>query len=105
MRMANQAFSISSLARCLSRADFYDEPRLSDDDFRKSVLEYALQLSQCDSAHEICIKKINIGDKIGYTAGNLASKLVLRRLKKTFTHLLISPQVIGSPSLERFLSI
>jgi len=80
--MANQAFSISSLARCLSRADFYDEPRLSDDDFRKSVLEYALQLSQCDSAHEISIKKINIGDKIGYTAGNLASKLVLRRLKK-----------------------
>ena len=79
--MANQAFSISALARCLSRADFYDDPRLSEEDYRKSVLEYALQLSQCDQHSDISIKRISLGDKVGYTAGNIASKLVLRRCK------------------------
>lgn len=80
--VANQAFSTSALARCLSRADFYDDPRLSDESFRKSVLDYALQLSQCDHDGDISIKKIKLGDKVGYTSGNIASKLVLRRCKK-----------------------
>ena len=80
--MANQAFSISALARCLSRGDFYDDPRLSDDEFRSSVLEYALHLSQCNQDKEVSIKKIKLGGKAGYTAGNIASKLVLRRCKK-----------------------
>ena len=80
--MANQAFSISALARCLSRADFYDDPRLSEEAYRKNVLEYALQLSQCEQDIEVSIKKIKLGNKIGYTAGNIASKLVLRRCKK-----------------------
>lgn len=80
--MANQAFSTSALARCLSRGDFYDDPRLSEDEFRNSVLDYAFQLSQCDQDKEISIRKIKLGEKIGYTAGNIASKLVLRRCKK-----------------------
>ncbi len=45
-------------------------------------MEYALQLSQCDQGNDISIKKIKLGDKVGYTAGNIASKLVLRRCKK-----------------------
>lgn len=80
--MANQAFSTSALARCLSRGDFYDDPRLSEDEFRNSVLDYAFQLSQCDQDKEVSIRKIKLGEKIGYTAGNIASKLVLRRCKK-----------------------
>ena len=79
--MANQAFSISALARCLSRGDFYDDPRLSEDEFRNSVLDYAFQLSQCDQDKEVSIRKIKLGEKIGYTAANIASKLVLRRCK------------------------
>jgi hypothetical protein len=70
----------------LSGADFYDDPRLSGEAFRKSILEYSFQLSQCDEQGEISIKKIIIGKKVGYTAGNLASKLVLRRLKKNLSN-------------------
>ncbi|MFJ5300035.1 antiviral reverse transcriptase Drt3a [Pseudomonas sp. NPDC088368] len=77
--MANQAFSFSGLARCLSDADFYEEKRLSEDDFRKAVIEHALQLCRCTDEDKILIKKIKIGNKTGYTAGNLASKLVLRK--------------------------
>lgn len=79
--MANQAFSISSLARCLTKADFYANERLSEDDYRNDVLNYALQLSQCDSTEKISIKEVKIGEKIGYTAGNIASRLILRRCK------------------------
>jgi hypothetical protein len=79
--MANQAFSISALARCLTKSDFYNEQRLSDDEFRANVLEYALQLSQCDVSAEVSLSKVKIGEKTGYTAGNIASKLILRRCK------------------------
>ncbi|TBU78701.1 antiviral reverse transcriptase Drt3a [Phytopseudomonas daroniae] len=80
--MANQAFSTSSLARCLFKADFYDDPRISDDDYRKSVISYALQIAQNPTETPPAIKQIKISNKTGYTAGNLASKMVLRRCNK-----------------------
>jgi hypothetical protein len=79
--MSNQAFSTSALARCLTKSDFYDDQRLSEDDYRSDVLAYAFQLSQCEPTAEVSITKVKIGKKTGYTAGNIASKLILRRCK------------------------
>ncbi len=80
--MANQAFSISSLSRCLCNADFYDDQRLSEDDYRRNVVAYALQISQNPTERPLAINRIKIGSKTGYTTGNLASKIVLRRCNK-----------------------
>jgi hypothetical protein len=77
--VANQAFSTSSLARCLFKADFYDDQRISDDDYRKNVIAHALQIAQNPTENPPTIKEIKISDKTGYTASNLASRMVLRR--------------------------
>ena len=104
--MINQAFSYSSLARCLYSKDFYDDERLSNDEYRKQIINEALDISNTLFNDEIEIDVITVGCKVGYSASNLSEKLVLRRcvenIKSQKIFLLKQRDVIGK-ELTKYL--
>lgn len=80
--MANQAFSKSSLARCLCPIDFYKEPKLRDPAYRDGIIAAALEIAENCLANPITLKTLTLAGKQGYTANDLPSKLILRHCTK-----------------------
>lgn len=77
--MNNQAFSKSSLARCLRDADFYSLDYLRSNDKKDEFLTKTVKkaVSLWDSS--IHILKVKLGNKTGYVSNSFSEKLILRR--------------------------
>jgi hypothetical protein len=77
--MINQSFSYSSLARCLYSKDFYDDENLSNEEYRKIIINNALEISNNLFNCRNKIDTIIVGCKVVYSTSELSEKLVLRR--------------------------
>lgn len=77
--MINQSFSYSSLARCLCSKDFYYDESLSNKEYRRNIINNALEISNSLFDPEKKIDTITVGCKVGYSTSHLSEKLVLRR--------------------------
>ena len=77
--MRNQAFSHSSLARCLISKDFYKDQGLIQDDYRNLIIDDAVEISKNLFANGIHLQTIELGNKTGYSVSKFSEKLILRR--------------------------
>lgn len=77
--MNNQAFSKSSLARCLRDIDFYSYDDLRSKDKKDELLTKTVNRAESLWDSSINIKKIKLGNKTGYISGSFSEKLILRR--------------------------
>lgn len=79
MLLKNQSFGYSSLARCLRSGDFYVDPYLQEESYRKKVIEEAIRIADSKFSRGISIKEVMASGKKAYAISKLSEKLVLRR--------------------------
>ena len=77
--MNNQAFSKSSLARCLRDVDFYSLDYLQSTDKKDELLTKTVKKAESLWDSSIDIVKVKLGKKTGYTSNSFSEKLILRR--------------------------
>ena len=75
----NQAFSKSSLARCLRDIDFYSLDYLQLNDKKDELLTKTVRKAENLWDSSIDIIKVKLGKKTGYASKSFSEKLILRR--------------------------
>jgi len=80
--LRNQAFSYSSLSRSLQSHDFYKDKRLSDDVYRKQLIQKSLIIAENLFPAGITLNTILKNGKTTYYIPNLDEKIILRRCVK-----------------------
>ncbi|WP_082021378.1 antiviral reverse transcriptase Drt3a [Chromohalobacter japonicus] len=83
-----QAFNDSTLARHFAKEDFYNDNSLSDDEYRRSIVEEAVEESEKIFPRGVEYNSFFIGNKKSFSLSSLPQRLVVRacvtHLKRAF---------------------
>jgi reverse transcriptase-like protein len=73
-----QAFNEATLARHFTKNDFYEDPHLSDNDYRKIIIEDSSNISEELFPNGLNYNSFVVGSKKSFSISNLTQKLILR---------------------------